>query len=437
MPSVIFPLPFEAYEGTEPYIFVSYAHSDAKDVYEDIQFIHELGYRIWYDEGIDPGNEWSADIEKAIIGCSCFIVFISPQSVASQNVCDEINLALNLKKYFVAIHITETQLPLGLNLRMQSKQAIFKYKQTSESFPRKIKKTLSIKLREENEPQQKEPEVKRDPVAVPVVERKKRTQIAPWAYIGIILGLAAILAGFGNWLTTGFGMKPSSSVRQLYDQKVFTITPGISQTQSILGINPTETSTIAPTGLKAQVTADPSLWKEGNQLFADTFDNGKATNWEFVGLWDVVKDEKDNFVLQKDGPQASTAKIINSETWQNYAFEAQVKGLFYPRINFDVFDVFFRVQDYSPRYHWNVKTSSISIFSDGNLLQSKFVLIPLNTWFKIRLEVINDHIRGFLNDTQISDLSDTHLPVMGGAYIAASPDVKIVFDNVRVVELIK
>src|SRR5512141_1089583 len=108
MPSVSFPLPFEAYQGEEPYIFISYAHADAEIVYADIQFFHDLGYRIWYDEGIDPGNEWSGEVEKSILNCSCFIVFISPNSVASRNVRDEINLAISQDKDFLAIHLAPT-----------------------------------------------------------------------------------------------------------------------------------------------------------------------------------------------------------------------------------------------------------------------------------------------------------------------------------------
>ena len=42
--------PFEAYEGTEPFIFISYAHRDSEIVYEEITELHESGYKIWYDE---------------------------------------------------------------------------------------------------------------------------------------------------------------------------------------------------------------------------------------------------------------------------------------------------------------------------------------------------------------------------------------------------
>ena len=41
--------PFEAYEGSDPFIFISL---DSEIVYEEITELHESGYKIWYDEGI-------------------------------------------------------------------------------------------------------------------------------------------------------------------------------------------------------------------------------------------------------------------------------------------------------------------------------------------------------------------------------------------------
>ena len=40
-----------AYEGTEPYIFVSYAHRDSERVFEVLGELQSRGYRFWYDDG--------------------------------------------------------------------------------------------------------------------------------------------------------------------------------------------------------------------------------------------------------------------------------------------------------------------------------------------------------------------------------------------------
>ncbi|MDO5859411.1 hypothetical protein, partial [Methanobrevibacter sp.] len=44
--------PFPAYEGDEPYIFISYSHDDSDLVFPEIERFHNDGYNIWYDEGI-------------------------------------------------------------------------------------------------------------------------------------------------------------------------------------------------------------------------------------------------------------------------------------------------------------------------------------------------------------------------------------------------
>ena len=62
MPSVRIELPCDAYNGDESFAFVSYVHSDAKKVYPEIKRLDSMGYRLWYDEGLDPGNEWQEEI---------------------------------------------------------------------------------------------------------------------------------------------------------------------------------------------------------------------------------------------------------------------------------------------------------------------------------------------------------------------------------------
>ena len=62
--------PFDAYEGDEPYIFISYAHKDRRLVFPEIKKFHNKGYPIWYDDGITPGQEWDDEIAVALINCS-------------------------------------------------------------------------------------------------------------------------------------------------------------------------------------------------------------------------------------------------------------------------------------------------------------------------------------------------------------------------------
>ncbi len=127
-------IPFPAYHGNEPYIFISYAHLDAVKVYSEITTFHNAGYRVWYDEGIAPGNEWTDEIANALEKCALFIVFITPHSAVSPNVQNEINFAIDEKKPFLAVHLEETTLRAGIKLQIGTKQAILKYLMTEDEY---------------------------------------------------------------------------------------------------------------------------------------------------------------------------------------------------------------------------------------------------------------------------------------------------------------
>lgn len=121
-----------AYNGSEPYIFVSYAHKDSEAVYRTIEKLTSLGYRIWYDEGIKPGVEWPENIAIHLDQCSLFMMFISPNSMDSANCRREINFALSRSKKFLCIVLEKTEIPLGMELQLSSQQSIFRYKYNSE-----------------------------------------------------------------------------------------------------------------------------------------------------------------------------------------------------------------------------------------------------------------------------------------------------------------
>jgi hypothetical protein len=46
----------EPYLGHLPYAFISYSHHDRAEVVRDINNLHELGCRIWYNQGIESGR---------------------------------------------------------------------------------------------------------------------------------------------------------------------------------------------------------------------------------------------------------------------------------------------------------------------------------------------------------------------------------------------
>lgn len=139
-------IPFEAYRGSEPYMFVSYAHKDNQVIYAEIKRLHTAGYRIWYDEGIPAMTKWAEAIAKAIKGCEIFLVFLSPQAVASENVKDEIHLALEEKKPILGVHLEQHELPPELQLRLTRIQMIMKYQLSGTRYYRMLTRELPVSL---------------------------------------------------------------------------------------------------------------------------------------------------------------------------------------------------------------------------------------------------------------------------------------------------
>ena len=127
-------MPYPAYRGKEPYIFISYAHLDCEKVFAEIKTFNEHGYNVWYDEGISPGNEWTDEIAFALEKCSLFVVLMTPNAAKSKNVLKEINFAIQDDKAIIAIHLEETKLSGGLKLQISTIQAILKYTMTQEEY---------------------------------------------------------------------------------------------------------------------------------------------------------------------------------------------------------------------------------------------------------------------------------------------------------------
>ena len=129
--------PFPAYQGNKPYIFTSYAHADSAIVFAELVRFHSQGYPIWYDEGIEAGNKWGDEIANAISNCSLFIVFLTPQSIKSENVQDEIDFAISENRKVLPIHLEKTELTGGMKMKLQRVQAILRYAVSDDEYQRK------------------------------------------------------------------------------------------------------------------------------------------------------------------------------------------------------------------------------------------------------------------------------------------------------------
>lgn len=121
------------YIGEKPYIFVSYAHKDSEVVMRAIALLQQSGFRVWYDEGIDPGSEWPDTIEKYLERSSYFIGFISANALDSNYCKCELHTAFNERKKMLIVYLENIKLEGGLKMQLSSRQAIHWYRYESEN----------------------------------------------------------------------------------------------------------------------------------------------------------------------------------------------------------------------------------------------------------------------------------------------------------------
>ena len=95
--------------------FLSYARADELFALRFASDLRSLGASMWMDQlDLRPSEHWDRAIERAIRACSDVIVILSPRSVASENVADEISLAIDCKKPVIPVMIEPCDLPLRI-----------------------------------------------------------------------------------------------------------------------------------------------------------------------------------------------------------------------------------------------------------------------------------------------------------------------------------
>ncbi len=130
--------PFNAYEGEEAFLFVSYTHKDKSKVYPIIKKLYDKGINIWYDEGIPLSTDWCNTLAEKIMDSKIFLSFISNHVPESENTQDEIQFAINEGKTFLAIYLTDSGLTPGLKMRMRRIQGIQKFEMEEKRFYNKL-----------------------------------------------------------------------------------------------------------------------------------------------------------------------------------------------------------------------------------------------------------------------------------------------------------
>ena len=98
-----------------PVAFFSYSRSDSEFVLKLGQDLKAAATTVWLDQlDIDPGRRWDDAIQDALSRCQRMLVVLSPASVESTNVMDEVSYALEEKKLVIPVLYRDCTIPFRL-----------------------------------------------------------------------------------------------------------------------------------------------------------------------------------------------------------------------------------------------------------------------------------------------------------------------------------
>jgi hypothetical protein len=106
-------------------IFTSYSRRDTATVDTIVGEMTQAGISIWLDRAdIQAGNTWRVQIVQAIDTCAAFVLMLSPNSAASDNVRREIDLSQDSGRTIFAVMLEPVKLPAEIRYQLAGLQFI-------------------------------------------------------------------------------------------------------------------------------------------------------------------------------------------------------------------------------------------------------------------------------------------------------------------------
>jgi len=95
------------------FAFLSYSRADQAFAAHLARDLRARGIHLWFDQlDIAPGRNWDAAIHQALASASAVLFLVSPHSVNSENVLNEITVALDSGKWVIPLMLANVPVPL-------------------------------------------------------------------------------------------------------------------------------------------------------------------------------------------------------------------------------------------------------------------------------------------------------------------------------------
>lgn len=173
---------------------------------------------------------------------------------------------------------------------------------------------------------------------------------------------------------------------------------------------------------------------DSNIIFFDDFEDRTYTSLQWApegGAWEII-----------DGAYICTAggkSIAGDIGWEDYTFSIDIKGV-------EIVDkiIVFRFNDKSKMYGVNLRSNP---FNDivlvkvpplsGEVLQSARIMNYNDVWYSIKVSVVGNVIKIFVNNKLVINYTDNSSPILNGrigvgAMVQDKPNSSVYFDNATV-----
>jgi len=294
--------------------FISYSRANSDFAVRLAKDLKAAGQDVWLDQlDIPTGSRWDDELEKALRSCTSFLIILSPESIKSQNVKDEIGYAIDSGKHILPIMIKQCEVPF----RLRRFQYVDFTNEAHDEYDERFRETKALLSNTAQLPKASESEKSATPAQVPVAKPATKNFLTPPVlYGGGALLVAVVLIAI---FTLG---KPKTTAAFPTPTSAPTIPTATAEPQFIV-----VTSTPAPTNTPTATPDEPTPTPEPQPFYTEEF-NGDLSNWSTF-VTEGNEDRKDIytnnskmiFELKDPNSEMYAYAVLNDFTYSDVQLE--------------------------------------------------------------------------------------------------------------------
>lgn len=128
--------PFDA-NDTPPFMFISYKHADKEIVYPIIKRFNDEGFNVWYDDGLQYGEDYDDLIDLKITESSLFVICITKRVIdgaydSKEYMKKELAVAIDTETKILPIFLDDVSLEGKYRIHLKSLHSILRHKHENE-----------------------------------------------------------------------------------------------------------------------------------------------------------------------------------------------------------------------------------------------------------------------------------------------------------------